>query len=458
MVNSSLGSPDGLACDWYTGKLYWTDGEKNRIEVTSIDGRHRKVLFWTDIYQPRAIALVPMKSIFFWTDWGDVPKIERAGMNGDPSTRSVVVSEDIFWPNGLTIDYDKELVYWADGRLKFISVMDYYGRNRKKILSEGLDYPFAITFVDQRLYWTDWRTWCVHTVDLRAPNLKPKELFQGQYIPHDIEVWDPRRQPPAVNNPCKINNGNCSHLCLLSPKPPGYSCECPTGVKLLDKYNCAKGPQELLLIVQRNELSMISLDSPDYTNFVLPLTGIKHAIAIDFDPIDEMLYWTDEQAHAIRRAYLNGTGQEDVLTNEVKSADGIAVDWIARNLYWTDTGTDRIEVARLDGTFRKVLIHDDLGEPRAISLALELGWMFWTDWDDKKPKIERSNLDGTDRTLLIAKDIVWPNGIALDMGRKKVYWCDAKTDKIEVCLLSSRSLLLVEFHNIKLLKHIFIYL
>lgn len=129
---------------------------------------------------------------------------------------------------------------------------------------------------------------------------------------------------------------------------------------------------------------------------------------------------------------MNGTGQEDIITTEVKSADGIAIDWIARNLYWTDTGTDRIEVARLNGTNRKVLIHEDLGEPRAIALALELGWMFWTDWDDKRPKIERSNLDGTERTLLVTKDVVWPNGVALDLERRKVYWCDAKTDKIEV--------------------------
>lgn len=311
MVNSSLISPDGLACDWYTGKLYWTDGEKNRIEVTSIDGRQRKVLFWTDIYQPRAIALVPMRSIFFWTDWGDVPKIERAGMNGDPSTRSVVVSDDIFWPNGLTVDYDNELVYWVDGRYKFIAVMDYYGRNRRKIVSDGLEYPFAITYSDQRLYWTDWRTWCIHTLDLRATgsggngNGRARELFHGEYIPGDIEVWDQRRQPAPLHNPCKPNNANCSHLCLLSSKPPGYSCACPTGVKLLaDGHSCADGPQELLLIVQRNEVSMISLDSPDYTNFVLPLTGIKHAIAIDFDPVDEMLYWTDEQAHVIRRYVL----------------------------------------------------------------------------------------------------------------------------------------------------------
>lgn len=27
-------SPDGLACDWLTKKLYWTDSESKRIEVS----------------------------------------------------------------------------------------------------------------------------------------------------------------------------------------------------------------------------------------------------------------------------------------------------------------------------------------------------------------------------------------------------------------------------------------
>lgn len=58
----------------------------------------------------------------FWTDWGEVPKIERAGMNGDPKSRKVIVSEEIIWPNGLTVDYEAEKIYWIDGKLLFIKV------------------------------------------------------------------------------------------------------------------------------------------------------------------------------------------------------------------------------------------------------------------------------------------------------------------------------------------------
>ncbi|KAK2100003.1 hypothetical protein P7K49_021351 [Saguinus oedipus] len=59
VVISGLVSPDGLACDWVGKKLYWTDSETNRIEVANLNGTSRKVLFWQDLDQPRAIALNP---------------------------------------------------------------------------------------------------------------------------------------------------------------------------------------------------------------------------------------------------------------------------------------------------------------------------------------------------------------------------------------------------------------
>lgn len=73
------------------------------------------------------------------------------------------------------------------------------------------------------------------------------------------------------------------------------------------------GPQNLLLLVRRTDLRRISLDTPDYTDVVLELDGIKHAIAVDFDPVEKQIYWTDDETRAIRRAELNGTGNLSVL-------------------------------------------------------------------------------------------------------------------------------------------------
>ncbi|KAK6630230.1 hypothetical protein RUM43_015023 [Polyplax serrata] len=430
IVKSQVMSPDGIACDWVTQKLYWTDGDTKRIEVVSLVSKHRKVLFWDDIDQPRAIALVPMKKIMFWTDWGEVPKIERADMDGSIESRKVIVSDDIFWPNGLSVDYNNELIYWVDGKLQFLAVVDYDGRNKRKILKTGMDYPYGITFYQNKIYWTDWKSWCIYELDRSVSNSTVKTIINSEYVPADVRAYEPQRQPP-METPCSNNNGGCSHLCLLSTDPSGYTCACPTGVKLINKYTCANGSQEILIVVQRNGINKISLDCPDYTIFKLPLQGIRHAIAVDYDPVEDFIYWTDDGNKGIRRAKISGDQQEDIIITEVQNSDGIAVDWISRNLFWTDTGTDRIEVATLEGRYRKVLINKDLDEPRGIVVAPEHGLIFWSDWSKVSPKIERSNMDGSDRRLLVSENLGWPNGIALDLNLEKLYWCDAQTDKIE---------------------------
>lgn len=50
----------------------------------------------------------------------------------------------------------------------------------------------------------------------------------------------------------------------------------------------------MILLVQMTEICLISLDSPDHTSFPLNLHGIKHAMGIDYDPINGYLYWTDD--------------------------------------------------------------------------------------------------------------------------------------------------------------------
>ncbi|KAG9475315.1 low-density lipoprotein receptor-related protein 5 [Eleutherodactylus coqui] len=428
VIISGLVSPDGLACDWIGKKLYWTDSETNRIEVANLNGTYRKVLFWQDLDQPRAIALDPAHGYMYWTDWGESPRIERAGMDG--STRKIIVDSDIYWPNGLTIDLDEQKLYWADAKLSFIHRANLDGSFRQKVVEGSLTHPFALTLAGDTLYWTDWQTRSIHACNKRTGE-KRREILSALYSPMDIQVFSQERQP-HFHTSCDDNNGGCSHLCLLSPRDPFYSCACPTGVQLMeDGKSCKIGADDVLLLARRTDLRRISLDMPDFTDIVLQIDDIRHAIAIDYDPVEGYIYWTDDEVRAIRRAYLDGSGAHTLVTTEVKHPDGIAVDWVARNLYWTDTGTDRIEVTRLNGTSRKILISENLDEPRAIVLNPLTGYMYWTDWGEK-PKIESAYLDGSERTVLVNSSLGWPNGLALDLEEGKLYWGDAKTDKIEV--------------------------
>ena len=69
-----------------------------------------------------------LPSFMYWTDWGEEPRIERAGMDG--SNRKVIVEAELYWPNGLTIDLEEQKLYWADAKLSFIHRANLDGSQR----------------------------------------------------------------------------------------------------------------------------------------------------------------------------------------------------------------------------------------------------------------------------------------------------------------------------------------
>lgn len=74
--------------------------------------------------------------LIFWTDWGTTPKIERAGMDG--GLRMVLANSSLFWPNGLTVDYAAERLYWADAKYHVIECANLDGSHRRTVISEGM--------------------------------------------------------------------------------------------------------------------------------------------------------------------------------------------------------------------------------------------------------------------------------------------------------------------------------
>lgn len=70
--------------------------------------------------------------------------------------------------------------------------------------------------------------------------------------------------------------------------------------------------------------------------------NISSIRAIDFDSIDNRLYWTDVSAKSISRAFMNGSQLEPVIEFGLEYPEGMAVDWLARNIYWADMGNHRL--------------------------------------------------------------------------------------------------------------------
>uniref|UniRef100_A0A3P9HTY5 EGF-like domain-containing protein n=1 Tax=Oryzias latipes TaxID=8090 RepID=A0A3P9HTY5_ORYLA len=218
-----LSNPDGLAVDWIGGNLYWCDKGRDTIEVSKLNGAYRTVLINNGLKEPRAVAVdnAPGRYLY-WTDWGDNAHIGRIGMDG--TNRSVIIQDNITWPNGLTLDFVNDRIYWADAREDYIAFASLDGTNRHTVLAEDIPHIFAMTLFEEYIYWTDWETKSINRAHKTLGTNKTM-LISTLHRPMDIHIYHPYRQPRG------INNGGCSNLCLLSPGG-GYKCACPTNFYL----------------------------------------------------------------------------------------------------------------------------------------------------------------------------------------------------------------------------------
>ncbi|XP_022648330.1 low-density lipoprotein receptor-related protein 4-like isoform X3 [Varroa destructor] len=428
VVTIGIETLGGLVVDSRARKLYWTDAgpHQPRVEVAELDGSYRRVLLWhQEMDSPRSITIYPEKGWIFWTDWGNQARVDRADADG--RNHKNLISGKLGWPHCIAVDKQAGRLVWADAKTHTLESIDLDGKDRKVVLKD-LPYPYGVTVWNGRLFWTDWQTRAIHEAS------QPREKLKGNLVSiMDIHYFDLERKE---TNQCSKRNGGCSHLCLSSPR--GTSCQCPTGIEIQeDGRTCDALPAALLLFANREYLHTISMDTPDRTDVLLPITDIQDAVALDFDYEHKKFYFTDVKLDVIRRSNLNGSGTETIVSSGLVSPDGLAYDWIAKNIYWSDSGRKTIEVCRADGSSRKLLTNLDLDEPRALALFPERGYVFWSDWG-RLPKIERAYLDGSSRRVIVATELGWPNGLTVDYEAKRIYWVDAQMDCIEMSDLNGK--------------------
>lgn len=58
---ADIGSPEGLAIDWVSRNIYWTDSTKDTVEVANLETKLRRTLFDTQLVNPRGIAVHPQR-------------------------------------------------------------------------------------------------------------------------------------------------------------------------------------------------------------------------------------------------------------------------------------------------------------------------------------------------------------------------------------------------------------
>ena len=138
-------------------------------------------------------------SWMYWSDWGDIPKIEHASMDG--RARQILHNTQLMRPNGLTLDYQNQVLYWIDASLDKIERSKVDGTNRQLIAnfvsSSPNYYPFSMSFFNNILYWSDWGIDEIHSIFANGTSLT--SFVRGFSFLTGIEVVSENRQqlPPG---------------------------------------------------------------------------------------------------------------------------------------------------------------------------------------------------------------------------------------------------------------------
>ncbi|XP_066021680.1 uncharacterized protein [Pocillopora verrucosa] len=197
-VTKGVGKVGGIAIDWISKDIFWTDTTNNRIEMAKVDGSDRKILFDRDIDKPRGIAADSVNGYIFWTDWGSNPKIERATLDGKERVTIVEASSSfpLQWVNGVIVDYadSESVIYWVDAGPGVVGRADLDGRNQKLSKKITNSHLVAITLHNGTVYLSDNRAKKIRLVD--KTNLEYLGNLDLSFPEiHGITVSDGSRQP-----------------------------------------------------------------------------------------------------------------------------------------------------------------------------------------------------------------------------------------------------------------------
>ena len=178
--------------------------------------------------------------------------------------------------------------------------------------------------------------------------------------------------------------------------------------------------------LETGHINRIEPNGTGYTQLVNTGGGVR-GLALDLQ--GGKMYWADVNELKMRRANLNGTGQEDLFDlpggKEPAFPSAVAVHSSAGKLYWGDQTLGTLNRSNLDGSGQETLLSTPFH--RGLAIDEMNGKVYWsTSTSQFKGEILRANLDGTGQeTVVTSTDPEFkPNKIALDILGGKIYWTD----------------------------------
>lgn len=242
---------EGLAVDWASKNLYYIDSRKGTLNVLSTRNVTNRRTLLKNLKRPRAIVVHPNKGYIYFSEWDRPANITRA--NTDGSNLVVFKNVTLGWPNGLSIDFQSDRVYWCDALLDHVQHSNLDGTDIKTVNSRLVRHPFSIVIHNDWMYITDWRLDAIirlHKLTGEQEEMMVREPQTNRL--YGVKVYSKLVQNVIENHPCHHNNGGCEKFCFVIPHNEtgvlSTQCSCPYGEKLADDgKSCTVDPNAVVV-------------------------------------------------------------------------------------------------------------------------------------------------------------------------------------------------------------------
>ncbi|RNA22802.1 low-density lipo receptor-related 2, partial [Brachionus plicatilis] len=237
LLNDLMGDETDIGFDWISKKIYYLNS--NKLVVVDKNGHYKTALLDSKfLINAVSLSIDPIEGYIFISDSSFPPFIARVKLNGENFTK--IITQNLGSAVSLSLDLVTKRIFWTDTHLRHIEFSDYNGNNRFiAIHTNQTAYPFALTYYQGMIYWTDLSEHSIYSAN--ALNGKNKTTIRQStaHMVFDMNVYHYSLQPNG-HNPCGTNNGGCSHLCLIGGAPgSNFTCACPESFVLHDdKKTC----------------------------------------------------------------------------------------------------------------------------------------------------------------------------------------------------------------------------
>ena len=111
----------------------------------------------------------------------------------DGSNRTQIKTSDLKYPNGLTIDFTTQRLYWCDAKTDVIGSMYFDGTAQQVHLLLSSMHTFGLSLYNGTLFWSDWNT---KSIFKGSTNGSFQELLKPRKDNvYDVRVFSKENQP-----------------------------------------------------------------------------------------------------------------------------------------------------------------------------------------------------------------------------------------------------------------------